>query len=207
MPHQGVAALVVGDGVLGLLVEHAALALRTGDDALHGLAHLALRDDLLATARREQRPLVHEVRQIGAREARRELGHLGEVHVAADGLVLAVHLQDLLAALHVGRVHHDLAVEAAGAQQGGVEHVGAVRGGDRHTGRCSPKPSISTSSWLSVCSRSSWPPPGSVAARRPPRVDLVDEDDGREQRPWPAGTGRARGAPTPTNISTSQAGC
>ena len=45
-----------------------------------------------------------------------------------------MHVQDALAALHVGHVHHDLAVEAAGAQQRGVEHVGAVRGGDEHHG-------------------------------------------------------------------------
>ena len=41
-----------------------------------------------------------------------------------------VHLQDLLAAGDVRVGHHDLAVEAAGAQQRGVEHVGTVGGGD-----------------------------------------------------------------------------
>src|SRR5581483_538720 len=34
------------------------------------------------------------------------------------------------------------------------------------------KPSMATRSWLSVCSRSSWPPPTDG-------VELVDEDDGR----------------------------
>ena len=38
--------------------------------------------------------------------------------------------EDFLAAFDVGQVHGDLAVEAAGAEQGGVEHVGAVGGGD-----------------------------------------------------------------------------
>ena len=132
MADQGVAALVVRDGVLRLFVQHAALALGPGDDALHGLGHFLLRDDLLAATRGEQRRLVHEVGQVGTREARRELGHLRQVDVAADGLVLRVHLQDLLAALHVGRVHHDLAVEAAGAQQRRVQNVGAVRSGDQH---------------------------------------------------------------------------
>ena len=41
------------------------------------------------------------------------------------------------------------------------------------------KPSISTRSWLSVCSFSSWPPIGADAAGAPERVELVDEDDGR----------------------------
>ena len=48
----------------------------------------------------------------------------GERHVAA------VDAQDLDAALHVGRVQADLAVEAAGAAQRGIERVGAVRRAD-----------------------------------------------------------------------------
>ena len=39
------------------------------------------------------------------------------------------------------------------------------------------KPSISTSSWFSVCSRSSLPPPRPAPRWRPDRVDLVDEHD------------------------------
>ena len=39
------------------------------------------------------------------------------------------------------------------------------------------KPSISESIWLSVCSRSSWPPPRPAPALAADRVDLVDEDD------------------------------
>ena len=41
------------------------------------------------------------------------------------------------------------------------------------------KPSISASSWLSVCSRSSWPPIGRLHADLAERVELVDEDDAR----------------------------
>ena len=55
--HQGMTAFVVRDGVLGLVVHHAALALGTGDDALHGLADLLLRDDLLVAARGQKRGL------------------------------------------------------------------------------------------------------------------------------------------------------
>ena len=42
-------------------------------------------------------------------------------------------------------------------------------------------PSISESSWLSVCSRSSLPPPRPGAPRAADGVDLVDEDDGRRR--------------------------
>ncbi len=42
-----------------------------------------------------------------------------------------MNLEDLLPTLPVGPVDDDLPVEAAGAQQGGVEDVGAVRGRDQ----------------------------------------------------------------------------
>ena len=41
-----------------------------------------------------------------------------------------MHREDALAALHVGTIHDDAAVEAAGPQQRRIEHVGAVRRGD-----------------------------------------------------------------------------
>ena len=48
-----------------------------------------------------------------------------------ERLALRVHLEDLAAAVPVGPVDDDLAVEAAGAEQRGVEDVGPVRGGDQ----------------------------------------------------------------------------
>ena len=101
----------------------------------------------------------------------------------ASGLPLRVHREDRLAALEVGAVDDDLAVEAAGPQQRRVEDVGPVRRRRAGSRRCVwSKPSISTSSWLSVCSRSSWPPPSAGAAVAADRVDLVDEDDRRRGR-------------------------
>ena len=176
---EGVAALVVGDGVLGLLVHHATLALRAGDDALHRLRHLLLRDDLLAAPRRQKRALVHEVGQIGTREARRELGHLRQIHIAAERLVLGMHLQDLLAALHVRRVHHDLAVEAAGTQKRRVEHVGAVRGGDEHHRVVRLEAVHLHEQLVERLLALVVAAAQARAALATHRVDLVDEDDGR----------------------------
>ena len=56
-----------------------------------------------------------------------------------------------------------------------------------------PKPSISTSSWLSVCSRSSLPWPMPAPRLRPGGVELVDEDDRRRHLARLARTGRGRG--------------
>ena len=176
--HQGMTAFVVRDGVLGLVVHHAALALGTGDDALHGLADLLLRDDLLVAARGQKRGLVKQVGQVGAGKAGGELGHGGQVHVAAERLVLRMHVQDALAALHVGHVHHDLTVEATGAQQRGVEHVGAVRGGDEHHGVVGfeaihlDEQLVERLLALVVAAAQAG------AALAADGVDLVDEDDG-----------------------------
>ena len=47
-----------------------------------------------------------------------------------SGSLAHVHAEDLLATAHVRQRHHDLAIEAAGTQQRGIEHVGTVGGGD-----------------------------------------------------------------------------
>ncbi len=49
-----------------------------------------------------------------------------EVDVGRQRRALGVDAEDLLAAAHVGARHGDAAVEAAGAQDGRVEHVGTV---------------------------------------------------------------------------------
>ena len=57
------------------------------------------------------------------------LATLWQVDLLVERLALDVDLEDLQAALHVGPVEDDLAVEAAGSQQRRVEDVGPVRGG------------------------------------------------------------------------------
>ena len=178
MAHERVPALVVGDGMLGLLVHHTALTLRAGDDALHRLAHLAHGDDLLAAPRREQGRFVHEVRQIGAGEARGDLRDLRQIDIRPDGLVLGMHLQDALAALHVGGVHDDLAVEAAGTQKRRIEHVGAVRGRDEHHGVVGLEAVHFHEQLVQGLLALVVTAAKARAALAPHRVNLVDEDDG-----------------------------
>jgi hypothetical protein len=64
------------------------------------------------------------------------------------------------------------------------------------------KPSISTSSWLSVCSRSSWPPPRPAPRWRPTAsISSMKIMHGLFCLAC-SNRSRTREAPTPTNIST-----
>ena len=125
--HDGVTGLVIGGQLALVLADDAALLLGTCDDLDLRLREVGHRDELAAAARGEQRRLVREVLEVCACEAGRALCDGGEVHILGKGLVFDMDLQDLLAAADVGKPHVDLTVEAARAQQRGVENVGAVR--------------------------------------------------------------------------------
>ena len=64
------------------------------------------------------------------------------------------------------------------------------------------KPSISTSSWFSVCSRSSWPPPMPAPRWRPTASISSMKMMQGEFCLACSKRSRTRLAPTPTNIST-----
>ena len=64
------------------------------------------------------------------------------------------------------------------------------------------KPSISTSSWLSVCSRSSWPPPRPAPRWRPTASISSTNTIAGAAAFACSNRSRTRDAPTPTNIST-----
>src|SRR5207248_665797 len=82
-------------------------------------------------ARREERSLVDEVREIGAREAGGSGRERAQIDLRCERLALRVHLEDLLAADAVGPIDDDLTVEAARAQERRVEDVRPVRRGDQ----------------------------------------------------------------------------
>ncbi len=124
--HDGVPRLVIG-GQLPLVLGHDAAALfGAGEDLDLRLLEVRHGDELVAAARAQQRRLVGKIFEIRAGEARRALRDLGEVHVLGERLVGGVDLQNVLAPLDVGIADVDLAVEAAGAQQRGIENVRAV---------------------------------------------------------------------------------
>ncbi len=123
------ADLVMGDDVALLLGQDAALALEPADHAVDRLVEVGHVHGVLALARGEERRLVDDVGEVGARHARGAGGEHVQIDGGRQGDVARVHLEDGLAPLDVGLVHDHLAVEAPRPQQGRVEHLGAVGGG------------------------------------------------------------------------------
>ena len=129
--HQGVTALVVGNrGALGF-GHHTTLALRSGNHALHRFLDLVHRDHGTMAAGSQQRRLVEQVCQIGAGKANGHLGELLKLHVLVHRLVLGMHAQDLLAALHIRTVNRNLTVKTTGAQQRRIQDVRTVGRSDQ----------------------------------------------------------------------------
>ena len=120
---------------------------------------------------------VDEVGQIRATEARRGARDRLELERLVERLAPDVHLQDLQAPAHVGPVQDHLAVEAARAQERGVEHVGAVRGGHHDDVRVRVEAvhldEDLVQRLLALVVRAAQARPALPAHR----VDLVDEDD------------------------------
>ena len=182
VPHERMAALVVGDGGALRLGHHAGLLGRARDHALHGLLDLVHADPAVVAARGQKRGLVQEVRQVGTRKAHRELGELGKVDGRVHGLVVGMDLEDLLAARHVGAIHRDLAVKAAGAQQRRVEDVGAVGGGNEDDALGLLEAVHLDQQLVQGLLALVVTAAEARAALAAHRVDLVDEDDGGRLR-------------------------
>ena len=102
-----------------------------------------------------------------------------EVDALRERLALRVHLEDPLAALEVGRVDADLAVEATGTQQRRVEDVEAVRRRDEDDVRLGVEAVHLDEELVQRLLALVVPAAEARAAVTADRVDLVDEDDGR----------------------------
>ena len=120
----------IGRAPLLLVADDHALALDAHEDLVLGVFHVLHRDLVLAEAGAVEGGLVDHVGQVGPGESGRRAGQDLEVDVLGQGDLADVDLEDLLAALDVGHVDDDPAVEPARPEQGAVEDVGAVGGGD-----------------------------------------------------------------------------
>mmetsp|Transcript_68675 Transcript_68675/g.161541 ORF Transcript_68675/g.161541 Transcript_68675/m.161541 type:complete len:243 (+) Transcript_68675:641-1369(+) len=119
---------MVGNQFLGGVVLQRA-TFEPGDDPVSGIVDLVHADGLLVAAGCQNGGLVHQVLQIGTREACSSLGDVHERDLAVELLVLHVDLQDLSPPLHIGQTDLHAAVEAARTEKGVVQDIGPVRGG------------------------------------------------------------------------------
>ena len=195
--HDRVTALVVG-GAAPVFRRHHDLPLGAEDDPLERVGEIGLVHLVMVTARGEQRRLVHEVREIGSDHSRRRRRDPAEVDVGRERDVPRMHLEDLLPACTVGRLHRDAAVEPAGPEQRLVEHVGTVGRAD-HDHACRRVEAVHLGEDLVqrllalVVAAAEAGDTG--RARASDRVELVDEHDRRRRllrlREQIAHTGRA----------------
>jgi hypothetical protein len=182
---ERVAALVIGGPLPLLGGEHAPALLRAGEHALYGLLQLRHLDLRLALANGEKGGLVHDVRQVGAGEARRPACEKGEVHGRIERLVGRMELEDELTADDVGLVDRHVTVEPAGAQERRVEDVGTVRGADHDDARADIETVHLHEQLVQGLLAFVAAAAASLPALAAGRVELVDEDDRRGDRADP----------------------
>ena len=126
--HERVPAFVERDHALLALGDQPAPPFRSGHHPVDRLFELREADELQVVARREQRGLVDEVGEIGARETGRAAGDDVEIDTVRERLAARVDREDRLAPFEVGTVDDDLAIEASRTQERGIEDVGTVGG-------------------------------------------------------------------------------
>ena len=97
--------------------------------------------------------------------------------VVGERNLLRVDGEDALAALHVGTVDDDAAIEAAGAQQRGIEHVGTVGRGDEDDAFVRLEAVHLDEQLVQRLLALVVAAAEAGAAMAADRVDLVDEDD------------------------------
>mmetsp|Transcript_75804 Transcript_75804/g.136752 ORF Transcript_75804/g.136752 Transcript_75804/m.136752 type:complete len:473 (-) Transcript_75804:524-1942(-) len=171
------ASFVVGHQIPLLLRHHSILLLEPDHDALQGVGDVVRVDLGLVLARSHDGALVQQVRQVGARHARRLARHCGEVHARCQRLVLGVHLEDRRTAGHIRRIHLDLPVKSPWPDKRLVQDVCSVRGRKHHH----PIVGLEAVHLSEELVHSLFPLVVALAEARTAlashRIDLIDEDD------------------------------
>ena len=199
---QGVPRLVVGDRALLALADDHGAPLDAHQDLVLGVLEVGHLDELLVLSRGQEGGLVHEVREVGPRKAGSAPRQYLQLDVRRVRDPARVDPEDLLPTLHVRPRHDDLAVEAARPKQGRVEHVGPVGRRDQDDAVVGLEAVHLDQELVSVCSRSSCPPPSPAPRRRPTAsISSMKMIQGACFLPC-SNRSRTRKAPTPTNIST-----
>jgi hypothetical protein len=125
-----VAALVIGGQALFIVGHGHGLALGAHHDLVLGVLEVAHGDHARFLRAASRAASLTRLARSAPEKPGVPRAMVLRIDVGGQRHVAHVHAQDLLAADHVRVGHHDLTVEAARTQQGGVEHVGPVGRGD-----------------------------------------------------------------------------
>src|SRR5579864_7501688 len=176
---ERVARLVDGRDLLLFVGHDHRPALRAHHDLVLRVLEVGHAYDALVVAGRVERRLVHQIGDVGPAEARRAACEHPKVDVIGQGNLLGVDHQNPFAALDVGTVHDDAAVEATGAKEGRVEHIGPVRGRDQDHAFVRLEPVHLDEELVQRLLPLVVPAAEARAAMAADRIDFVDEDDAR----------------------------
>src|SRR5690242_6549198 len=128
---ESVAGFVVRGVFLLLVGKNHGLALDAHEDFVFGHFEIGHADELAVLARGPEGGFVDEIFEVGAGEAGSAASDDGKIDVVGKRLFTGVNAENFLATLDVRASDDDAAIEAAGAEQSGIENVGAVGGGDK----------------------------------------------------------------------------
>src|SRR5262249_1408103 len=99
------------------------------------------------------------------------------IHIVTERNLLGVHGKDAFAALDVGTIHDDSAIESAWAQQRGIEHVGPVGRGHENDAFVRLEPVHFDEQLIERLLALVVAAAKTRSAVASDRIDLVDEDD------------------------------
>src|SRR5690348_123512 len=128
---EGVTGFVVRGVLLFLVGKNHGLAFDAHEDLVLGHFKIGHTDEFAVLARGPQGGFVDEIFEVGAGEAGSAASDDGKIDVIGERLFTGVNAENFLATLDVRASDDDAAIEAAGAEQSGIENVGAVGGGDK----------------------------------------------------------------------------
>src|SRR5260370_9180956 len=136
------------------------------------LAETLLCHIILVAAGSQQRCFVPQVCQGGAYHSHRRACHGDKVHIGSQRNLTRVNFEDSKTSIPIWSIYRHAPVKAAWTQQRYVESIRRLVAPTTTTAWRVSKPSISTSNWFSVCSRSSlllmleprWRPTASISS-------------------------------------------
>ena len=123
---------MIGGQLLFLFVHCHRLALVAHQHFIFGIVKVLGSNFALVAACSQKRRLVYQVGQVGAGKTGRSAGHHGQIDVFGKRHFAHMHLQNFLAAFHVGIGHHHLPVKTSRPQKRRIQNVRPVGRGDQN---------------------------------------------------------------------------